>query len=332
MQLRALLPYLLIFNGLGHQPVNADATDATNVTVQTDSGVTADTTATTDTTADAASITDTTTQATDTQASTEDTASATDATPTTDTNTASTDIQASTEIQATTDTTTPSTDATPTTDTTAPADSSEEACSNADAESSDCPSWDVNCSNVDDQAWIPTFTTPTTLPSYQDIITCTNTNDAYFAAQIAAANQALQTHLDQCIVNGACDEEQIAALINAIQDVYKAYVRQSAFLAYLKAQRLQDEAQYQAYQTQLAALQASIQQAAQQAIAAWQAVVAGTDTAADALAASQAAATSIATTQGQIDQVNAQVAALLALLATNPGQACPAVADNTSSN
>lgn len=258
MQLRAVLPYILIFNGLGHYPAQADATDATTPTVQTDPNAAPDVTPATDSNA-ACSNTDTTT----------------------------------------TDTTT------------------------------DCPSWDANCSNCDDQSWVPAFTAPATLPSYQDIINCTNANDANFATQLATANQALQAYLDQCIVNGACDENQVATLINAIQEVYRAYIRQSAFLAYLKAQRLQDESEYQGYQTQIAALQASIQQAIQQAIAAWQAVAAGTDNAADALVASQAAATAITALQGQIDEVNVQVNALLTLLATNPGANCPAP---TSSN
>jgi hypothetical protein len=227
-------------------------------------------------------------------------------------------VTASTDTAATTDGNTTSTDVSSTTDTTTTTDSSEEACSNADATAPNCPSWDANCANTDDQAWIPTFYAPATLPSYQDIINCTASNDANFATQLATANQALQAYLDQCIANGACDEDQLAALINAIQDVYRAYVRQSAFLAYLKAQCLQDEAEYQAYQIQLAAFQASIQQAVQQVIAAWQAVGAGTDNVADALAASQAAAATITATQSQIDQVNVQVAALLALLATNP--------------
>lgn len=281
MQLRAFLPYLLIFNSLGYQPLQADASGATNTTVQTD----LNTTAPSDTiqTSDSGDSSETTT----------DTA-----------------VAANPDTTASSDATDPSVDSTVDT-----AGDNTAAC--------ECPSWNDNSPNDENESWIPTFIAPATLPSYQDIIACTVANEASFAAELATANQALKAYLEQCIMNGSCDEEQVAALVNAVQGVYKAYVRQSAFLAYLKAQRLQDEAEYQAYQTQLAALQASIQQAAQQAIAAWQAVAAGKDTVSDALAVSQSVGTAITTTQGQIDQVNAQINALLVLLATDENSDCP---------
>ncbi len=68
------------------------------------------------------------------------------------------------------------------------------------------------------------------VPTYSEIIALTNQNEALFNTQIAYADQALETYLRQCIVNGAYDEQQIANLIDTIKNVYMVFVRQSAFL------------------------------------------------------------------------------------------------------
>jgi hypothetical protein len=190
-----------------------------------------------------------------------------------------------------------------------------EGCPNDDGDADDyfytqgCPT------QVD--PWIPAFTPLNPVPTYQEIIDATNANEALFEANIATANQALETYLRQCIVNGTLNEQQVATLVESIKQVYVAFVRQSAFLAYAKAQRLQDEAEYQAYQAQIQALQATIQQTAQQIANLWLAVGASSASVANALAATQTAAAAITATQAQIAEVNAQIAALLALLATD---------------
>jgi len=196
-------------------------------------------------------------------------------------------------------------------------DADNEGCSNEDNESTDvCTSWEDSYSD-DGASWIPTFTPLTTIPTYQEIVQCTAANDANFATQLAAATQALQTYLSQCLTNGTIDEQQVVTLVDTIKQVYRTYIRQSAFLAFAKAQLLQNEAQYQAYQTQLTEVQKSIQQAAQQASNAWLAVAAGDGALADAFTASQNAVTAIGAAQSEIDQINVQIAALLALLASN---------------
>lgn len=172
----------------------------------------------------------------------------------------------------------------------------------------------MNC-NEQEEAWIPTFPPLDKVPTYAEIITLTNQNEALFNTQIAYANQALEAYLRQCIVNGAYDEQQIANLINTIKNVYMVFVRQSAFLAYAKNIRLQNEVEYQAYQAQLAALATAVQQAAQQAGDAWYAVVQGANSAANALSVSEDAAAAIATNQDQMTQIGVQISALLATLA-----------------
>ncbi len=154
------------------------------------------------------------------------------------------------------------------------------------------------------------------VPSYQGIINATTANEAQFNTQLSTANQALIAYLRQCIVNGACDAQQVSALMDTIQQAYVTFVQQAALLAYAKAQRLQDETAYQAYLAQIAGLQTGSQQAANQAGSTWFSVEAGYETADNALAVSQNSATAINANQAQIVQVNAQIAALLATLAT----------------
>ena len=87
---------------------------------------------------------------------------------------------------------------------------------------------------MQDEPWIPIFPPLYKVPTYSEIITLTNQNEALFNTQIAYADQALEAYLRQCIVNGAYDEQQIANLINAIKNVYMVFVRQSAFLSICK--------------------------------------------------------------------------------------------------
>jgi hypothetical protein len=202
------------------------------------------------------------------------------------------------------------------------------ACDNCDCQHCDGDScggndgdeWAGDCADQAD-VWIPVFPPLYVIPTYEDILQGTNANEVLFDSQLADVNQALKTYLRLCIMNGTCDEQQIATLIDAVKEVYKTFVRQSAFLAYVKAVRLYNEEEYQTYQAQLAALQAIIQQAAHQAGAVWFAVEAGTDTPAHALVVSQDAVNTIAITQAQMDQITVEVAALLVRLAGETSQA-----------
>lgn len=174
------------------------------------------------------------------------------------------------------------------------------------------------CGGDDINLWLPTFPALAVDLTHQEIAQRTDINDATFDTQIAAVNAAFKAALRQCIVNGVLAEEQFLALMEPVKQAYMAYVREVAFLVFAKAERLKDEAQYQAYMAQIAALRATMQATAHQAGDTWFAVEAGNDTTAHALSVSEGAASTIDAQQAQIDAINALVQALLVELANQP--------------